>query len=156
MRLGGLGRDGGYAIAATMNAPPSVSGLSGLSGLGGSVGDFGSMRYSGDWSGSGVSTGRILGVAPAIETDLINGGLSFTTRPTRHDPPCPLAFTRTRPHQHRSPCLRRSSTYTRLPARRLRRPVEDTRLALTLAVCPRLCRRVPISCKRRPAHCPAR
>ena len=151
MRLGGLGRDGGYAIAATMNAPPSVSGLSGL---GGSVGDFGSMRYSGDWSGSGVSRGRALGIAPAIRTDVMNGGCSSTTRPTRHDPPCLPAFTQTRPRQHRSPCLRRSSTCTRLRARRRRRPAEDTRLALTLRDCLQPCRPARTSCKRRPVRCP--
>jgi hypothetical protein len=44
MRLGGTGREGGYAVAATM------TGAGGLGRNGSSVGDFGALRYSGDWS----------------------------------------------------------------------------------------------------------
>lgn len=50
--LGGTGREGGYAVAATMTAPgPGYGNFGRL----GSVGDLGSMRLSGEWSGSGVS-----------------------------------------------------------------------------------------------------
>jgi hypothetical protein len=66
MRLGGLGRDGGYAIAATMNAPSN-----GLHSNRGSVTDFGTMRYSGDWSGLGVSRGWSLYFAQKFADPII-------------------------------------------------------------------------------------
>lgn len=148
MRLGGH-REGGYAIAATMNAPPSIHGL------GGSVGDFGSMRYSGDWSGSGVSQGSAFEGDRTALTDFGGPCSSMATAwPTLPGLRCPTDFIPTRRRPPRSRCPRRSSTCIRQGARRLRRRPRARliRPARTPRVCPRACHPAQTSCKRRPAR----
>ena len=141
MRLGGLGRDGGYAIAATMTAPSN-----GLHSNRGSVTDFGTMRYSGDWSGLGVSRARSRTWLKDFLTRISRRSSTTMVMPTRRDPRCQLDFTRTRRRRRPFPWPLRQSTHTQ----RLFRPLAES---IILVRIPRACQtaqplRMP--CRRRP------